>query len=194
LRNSPRLMSLFWMTLALLAIVIALAVDIAWSDETSRLVSRIVLISGVIVGVIGMIWATAASKRAIIFDLPIAYNVAILGFPRSGKTTLLISLFREMFAKRVGVDIQLRGSQTIEAVNQGLSLLSSGRSLGPTKDQDMFAFRADVKRGKFPSERTYKIEFGDFPGEHSETFVSGQEWFHNNDFLDGYWTGRQLFS
>ena len=45
----------------------------------------------------------------------------------------------------------------------------------------LYNFQRIVKRGKFPSERTYKIEFGNFPGEHSETFVSGQEWFHNND-------------
>lgn len=33
--------------------------------------------------------------------LPVAHNVAIVGYPKSGKTTLIVSLFGEAFARRI---------------------------------------------------------------------------------------------
>src|SRR5271157_4011579 len=47
--------------------------------------------------------------------LPIAHNVAIVGFPESGKTTLITILFGEIFARRVlGVQATPKGARTIE--------------------------------------------------------------------------------
>jgi len=46
-----------------------------------------------------------------------------------------------------------------------------GRALGPTQDQDIFAFRADVRVATFPVPITYKVEFGDFGGGDSQQFA-----------------------
>lgn len=117
--------------------------------------------------------------------LPKAYRVAIVGFPSSGKTTLIVTLFREIFAQRIrGVKARLRGRSTIEKVNEYLEQLDEGIALGPTKDQDIFAFRADVTMGKFPFPRTYKMEFGDFPGESSAKYaIHYGSWLHSTEYF-----------
>ncbi|MFC2108410.1 GTPase domain-containing protein [Candidatus Bipolaricaulota bacterium] len=117
-------------------------------------------------------------------QLPIARNIAIVGFPQSGKTTLIISLFGEMFARRVNLPIAPKGSSTIKRVNEGLAALSTGRPIGPTTSQDRFSFRADVTVNAFPFRRIYKVEFGDFPGDESEDILKEDvEWLHDSEFF-----------
>jgi GTPase SAR1 family protein len=101
--------------------------------------------------------------------LPTAYSIAVIGFPKSGKTTLITTLFGELFANRLGFQVIPRGLQTIERVNGNLANLELGKSVGPTTDQDVFAYRTDVIRGSF-FKRRYKVEIGDFPGEDSREF------------------------
>lgn len=116
---------------------------------------------------------------------PIAHNVAIIGFPKSGKTTLITATFGEIFARRIrGINAELRGSSTIERVNTDLSIIESGKSLGPTTDQDLFAYRTNVYIPSFPLSRLYKVEFGDFPGNDSEEYSSEYgDWFHKTPFF-----------
>jgi len=114
---------------------------------------------------------------------PISKTVAILGFPKSGKTTLLISLFGEIFAGNLPIRITPRGTKNIERINESLEMIERGRALGPTKDQDRFSFRADVTMGNLIP-RTYKVEFGDFPGEESQKYSEEYgSWLHNNEFF-----------
>lgn len=118
-------------------------------------------------------------------SLPISHNIAILGFPKSGKTTLIISLFGDIFAGKIlSVRATPIGSKSIERINESLKKLRQGRALGPTKDQDRFGFRAvvTVKSGIFP--RTYKVDFGDFPGEDSEDYSNENgSWLHKTEFF-----------
>jgi hypothetical protein len=178
--------------------------------------------------------------------LPISHNVAIIGFPNSGKTTMIISLFGEIFARNIpSIRATPKGTKTIEKINESQEKLKKGIALGPTQDQDRFAFRANItvercffpqtlggkkslpsdryfpqknskyfmesngdyltdwkfslytnelfklitaKRHLFP--RTYKVEFGDFPGEDSEKYSNNSEkclnnkyWLHNTEFF-----------
>ena len=100
--------------------------------------------------------------------MPVSRTVAIVGFPKSGKTTLIISLFGEIFAGRIGkMKIKPRGTKTIERINESLEMLEKGRALGPTKDQDRFSYRGDITFEGHLLSPTYKVEFGDFPGENS---------------------------
>lgn len=117
--------------------------------------------------------------------LPTAHTVAIVGFPKSGKTTLLTSLFGEVFAQRIEeLRVLPRGTSVIERVNRDLNLLETGRALGPTTDQDRFAYRADITVAKFPFLRTYKVEFGDFPGQDSEMYALRYgPWLHTTEFF-----------
>jgi len=119
-----------------------------------------------------------------IYQIPRSYNVALVGFPQSGKTTLIISLFGEAFARNLPIRMMPRGSRTIELVNESLEMLRRGEALGPTKDQDRFAFRADVTLKRFPLPATYKVEFGDFPGKSSEDYSEKYgDWLHTTEFF-----------
>lgn len=117
--------------------------------------------------------------------MPIAYNVAVVGFPRSGKTVLITSIFGQIFLDRfLSKKVILRTKATIERVNRDLEQLELGKALGPTSDQDLFAYRADIKRGGFPLQRTYKVEIGDFPGEDTEEFSEKQSrWLHETAYF-----------
>jgi len=150
----------------------------------------LLLLAGTMLGVI------VALGREIIGDtLPRAFNIALLGFPQSGKTTLIVSLFGELLTYRVfGIDAQLRGTKTIERVNEFLALLKQGKALPPTKDQDKFAYTANIysailRIGKtwWSFGRRYKVEIGDFPGENTKDYVTKYgKWLHTTDFFK--WT------
>jgi len=116
--------------------------------------------------------------------LPRAYSVAVIGFPKSGKTTLITTLFGELFAKRVlNISTILRGQATIQRVNEDLAKLEIGERIGPTTDQDLFAYRTDIIKGKLFKQR-YKLEIGDFPGEDSQEFTEQfGDWFHETPYF-----------
>lgn len=143
---------------------------------------------------LALIWGAASVVMALTFiymlivrqeSLPGSHNVAIVGFPQSGKTTLIISLFGETFAGKIlPLRLTPRGTKTIERINESLERLQRGQALGPTKDQDRFGFRADVTVRRFPFPRTYKVEFGDFPGVDSQTYSEDYgPWLHNTEFF-----------
>lgn len=136
------------------------------------------------VGIISSI-VTLVSSRYFERRMPISHTVAIVGFPQSGKTTAIISIFGEIFARRIlSVKATPRGVQTIERVNESLERLKKGRALGPTKDQDRFAFRTDITIKNWLFSRTYKVEFGDFPGEDSEEYsLKYGSWLHNTEYF-----------
>ncbi len=118
--------------------------------------------------------------------LPTLYSVAIIGFRESGKTTLVTTLFDEIFNQRVEGIIRSapRGTSVIERVNRDIHLLEQGHALGPTTDQDRFAYRTDLTLKGFPFPRTLRVEFGDFPGEDSKKYTEAPgPWLHNTEFF-----------
>jgi Double-GTPase 2 len=120
--------------------------------------------------------------------IPQSHRVAVIGFPKAGKTSLIVALFAFYFRKGVrGASILPRGEETIRRVNTHIAEMEAGRGVSPTRDQDLFAFRAEVqRRSALPIlERRYKLEIGDFPGEHSEEFISSdQPWLHNTNYFE----------
>lgn len=113
-------------------------------------------------------------------NLPLAHNIAVVGYPRSGKTTLITSLFSEIFSRNISnISITPRGEETIRRINDDIARLESGRDLGSTTDQDLFAYRAEMVTGQNIFAKRYKIEIGDFPGEYSEELATKDvEWLH----------------
>jgi len=140
-------------------------------------------ILGILVGVIVTFLLTPIYQRFIGSALPIAYNIAVLGFRGAGKTTIITSLFGEIFARKVtgvGFEATLTGKNTIERLNKNLERLQRGFSLGPTTDQDMFAFRTNIRQKRFLFQRTYKVEIGDFDGKDSEKYTEETiDWLHD---------------
>ncbi|HUK58640.1 MAG TPA: GTPase domain-containing protein [Stellaceae bacterium] len=109
-------------------------------------------------------------------DSIVPYNVAVLGLPRSGKTTLITSLFQVIFFhKFFGDRLLLRGPETIDRVNRDIETIKLGKALGPTTDQDMFAYRADIKRSSWLRNVTYRIAIGDFAGERSAELMEQRD-------------------
>jgi GTPase SAR1 family protein len=107
------------------------------------------------------------------------YNVAIIGFPKSGKTTLIVSLFKEIMNQRMsGVKATLKGSSTIERINDLLAKMESGIPIGPTNDQTMFAYRTNLETTNTLFKNEYRVEFGDYPGEYTEG-LSQEKYFAN---------------
>jgi GTPase SAR1 family protein len=115
-------------------------------------------------------------------------RVAVIGFPRSGKTTLITSLFGEGFKRNLPINLSPRGLSTIERVNKSLEMLEKGRAIGPTQDQDMFAFRADVISGSFLFRSVSRVEIGDFPGSYTQEISQEKNekkmnWLPNSEFF-----------
>lgn len=118
--------------------------------------------------------------------MPSSYRIAVVGFPESGKTTLITAVFAFLFRRGIkGASIVPRGEETIKRINENMEQLELGRPLGRTKDQDVFAYRAEVKLKSFIVPRHYKLEIGDFPGENSVAFAEEYgDWLHLTRYFE----------
>lgn len=114
-----------------------------------------------------------------------SYDIAVVGYPQSGKTMMITAAFGELFTASIkGITIMPRGKATIEKVNEDLARLEMGKALGPTKDQDLFSYKAEFtfKVGLFS--RKYNVKIGDFPGEDSQEFAETfGDWFHETPYF-----------
>lgn len=142
------------------------------------------LIFGILIAIASALVSWLLGRRSI----PRSHRVAVIGFPQAGKTSLIVALFAYYFRASVqGAQILPRGEETIHRVNKHIAEMDSGKGVSPTRDQDLFAFRAEVLRRSAIAilERRYKLEIGDFPGEHSEEFItSEQPWLHNTSYFE----------
>ncbi len=109
-------------------------------------------------------------------SLPKAHRVALIGHRRSGKTSLITTIFNEIFAERLsGFNASLRGLSTIERINKDSRSLEEGTPLGPSSTQDIFAYSCNIGVGNSIFQRIYKVEFADFPGNLSEELAKSEE-------------------
>lgn len=124
-------------------------------------------------------WIIAARR------LPASHRIAILGFPQSGKTTLITALFEFFFRYGArGRSIVPRGEETIQRINDNIKQLELRRPIRPTTDQDVFAYRADILLSPGPLQRRYKLEIGDFPGEDTLAFTEQYgDWLHSTPYF-----------
>ena len=124
-------------------------------------------------------WVLAARR------MPASHRVAILGFPQSGKTTLITAVFDFLFRYGAqGGSIVPRGDDTIRRLNDNLRCLELKRPVRPTTDQDLFAYRAEVETRPGFFQRRYKLEIGDFPGEDTVAFAEQYgEWLHDTPYF-----------
>ena len=120
-------------------------------------------------------------------NIPRSYRVAVVGFPQAGKTSLITALFAYLFRNGIrGASIVARGEETITRINAHIADMESGVGVAPTRDQDLFAYRAEAQFRSviaFLSTR-YKLEIGDFPGEQTQAFVESENpWLHNTNYF-----------
>jgi hypothetical protein len=117
--------------------------------------------------------------------MPASYRIAVVGFPQSGKTTLITAVFAYLFRRGMrGASIVPRGDETIKRINANMEQLELGKRIGPTTDQDVFAYRAEIVLGGLVRRR-YKLEIGDFPGESSRAFTRKHgNWLHETKYFE----------
>lgn len=163
--------------------LIAVLNSVILKDESSQ--KNINIITGIAAGSAAL-YALFSELGRKVNSTPLPYNVAIIGYPKSGKTTLIVSLFQEIFKQRIqGVKATLKGESTIERINDLIERKEKGLVVGPTNDQTMFAYRTNIEVGKGFSLQEYKVEFGDYPGEFSEKVVNSEYFniFRKSEFF-----------
>lgn len=168
--------------LLVIGVIVVAILDSALLGGWVTSVSQLFLLT-LLVGILTGVLVPMLFLMFKVFRVEKSYHVAVIGFPKSGKTTLITSLFGEAFKRNLPVNVTPRGTQTIERINKSLEMLKKGKALGPTRDQDMFAFRADATFGRWPFRSTYRIEFGDFPGKYSEDHYEDKGPLHNTEFF-----------
>ena len=158
-----------WMMLAsYIAAVSALAGTLAANLENGPISPSLVSIA--VGAVLSSVLITLLFTR---IAPPSPHNVAFVGFQKSGKTTLLITMFNELMLFRVsGVSARLRGEKTIKRVTSYMEKIRLRQAVGPTTQRSQFPYEVNITRGRFLG-RSFKMSFADFPGEKSEEYVSG---------------------
>lgn len=153
------------------------------------------------------------SIPGVLEPIPISHKIAVIGLPKSGKTTLITVIF-ELIQKGTYIrEVRLHGVKTINTVNKLISLLNSGHRVGPTTEKEIFVFRFSYqKRGLL--KKLFDVEIADFPGEYSGKLLlesdleednqrrtrrrgaqrKDSESGHSNDELDFALFGQEFFS
>jgi hypothetical protein len=154
------------------------------TDSSYDNVYTLIIIANVMVGVFSASIAYVFISRSRKINIP--YNIAVIGLPRSGKTTLITSMFQAIFFhKFLSSRFTPRGTETIDKVNENISIIKMGKSLGPTPEQDIFSYRADLNFKRFFLNYNYRISIGDFAGEYSESLTDNKKisWLHETTFF-----------
>lgn len=131
----------------------------------------------------GVISALAVSSLASLIlylaragrNLKYSHSVAVMGYPRSGKTTLIVTLIHKIISSRIARNFRVTGDETMEKVTAYHNMIVRGVNIGPTGDADTFLYRFQYDRAEpnvlvrllSKRVRTYDIAIGDFPGEYT---------------------------
>jgi len=112
-------------------------------------------------------------------------TIALLGFPRIGKTVFLTVLFNELQkVKSDTINFLPYGNETVEKVTRDISSLQRGEWLPKTEVNQFFYYRATTTIGNL-IKRSYKLEIGDFAGERFNDLSDRQfNWLHRDVYFD----------
>jgi len=129
---------------------------------TSPVYSLLITFSGAVVGAILAI-LIVGNRR-----FKFSHKIAVIGFPRSGKTTLIAMLFSELISSEMARRIRVSGSETTRRITEYYHRILSGKNVGPSSDEDVFSYRFEYRASIFPFyRRNFDVEIVDFPGEYS---------------------------
>ncbi|MEL6768816.1 MAG: GTPase domain-containing protein, partial [Pseudomonadota bacterium] len=104
-----------------------------------------------------------------------SHRVAVLGLPRSGKTTMITVLFDRIISSTIAKKVSVQGNETVNRITQNLHRLQNGEHLQPTTDNGVFAYRFGFEKYGFPIKKLFDVEVADFPGEYSADFATYQD-------------------
>jgi hypothetical protein len=138
---------------------------------------------------LGLLGALLGAYSVVVFRLfsrhPTTLTISLLGFPRSGKTVYLTALFDALQREsREGLRFVAYGRETIEEVNNNISLLEKGTWLPKTQPGSVFFYRASAIVGRGFVRSRYKVEIGDYAGEQMEEMnPSSSRWLHKTEYF-----------
>jgi hypothetical protein len=125
-----------------------------------------------------------AVMMALVRRNPAPLSISLLGFPGSGKTVFLTVLFDALMSTAPpGLAFWPYGAETVEQVGEDVRTLMQRKWLPPTAPGQVFFYRANARVGSGMLARRYKIEIGDYAGEHIHEFDTDHErWLHRTDY------------
>ena len=150
------------------------------------------LVMGIVTGIGVSAFLYVVLKRNTNKKDVIMYNIAIIGLPKSGKTTFITSMFGAVMYGKInlnGYNAIVKGNSTIDRINENLSLLDKGIPVGSTTDQTLFSYRVNIEEKTSPVFRLrkeYQIEIGDFQGEMTQDLIDLKTniWKHDSEFFN----------
>jgi len=116
---------------------------------------------------------------------PSTFSISLLGYPNTGKTVYLTTLF-DLLQRASGPGIRFSpyGRETIEAVSNNLMALYTGNWLPRTPAGTVFFYRANATIGTGLFRSRYKVEIGDYAGEQiGELNPADERWLHKSDYF-----------
>jgi hypothetical protein len=133
--------------------------------------------------VLAYVYLTATAVR-LFRRHPSTFSVAVLGFPGSGKTVYITTLFDQLQQGRSErIKLTPYGIDTVEEVTRNLNALSRGLWLPRTVPGNVFFFRA-IASARDTGQSHLKLEIGDFAGEDlGELQPSSDRWLHKSDYF-----------
>ncbi len=116
------------------------------------------------------------------------HDVAFIGYPGMGKTTMIVSMIGEIHLGKIkSAHATLLGESTIKRVAENLEKIRDGVPLGATDDSTKFGYTAFIEVNTKFSSKAYKVTYGDFPGEDSKKISQGSlnklTWFKETDYF-----------
>jgi len=165
-------------TLASLLTVLSFFLSILIPDSYTQ---RILII------IIGILGAIIVSTFFMLSRKPSTLIISLLGPPGTGKSVYLTILFNELVSNKKHfkqISFQPYGIETIEHVTTNFKDLLNGFWIPATSMNDVFYFRANTMIKKAPFSRRYKLEIGDYAGEHLTNInKSSSTWYHKSSFF-----------
>jgi GTPase SAR1 family protein len=111
---------------------------------------------------------------------PSDYYIAVLGYPRSGKSIFITSFIKHLMHEEIAgcKPIKLE-NETAKRLKDNIKHLNSRTPLEQTKEESIFPYIVDISKGRLTLKKYFKLQFGDFSGDNSAQFNDGyRQWFH----------------
>jgi hypothetical protein len=126
--------------------------------------------------------------------------ISLIGYPSCGKTVYISVLFREFITRKISnISFLPYGLETNEQIAHNWNLLTSGKWLPPTKNDEKFPYSAVASVGQGLFADRYTIQMRDFAGENISIFNTNNElireerWLHKSKYFKNFAESDVIF-